>query len=35
VAIRPVRGRADMRVFIRLPWRIYRGAANWVPPLIS
>jgi GNAT superfamily N-acetyltransferase len=24
-----------MRVFIRLPWRIYRGAANWVPPLIS
>jgi len=21
--------------FIRLPWRLYRDAANWVPPLIS
>ena len=21
--------------FIRLPWRLYQGAANWVPPLIS
>jgi GNAT superfamily N-acetyltransferase len=24
-----------MRTFIRLPWRLYEGAANWVPPLIS
>jgi GNAT superfamily N-acetyltransferase len=30
-----VRGRRDLAAFIRLPWRLYRGAANWVPPLIS
>jgi GNAT superfamily N-acetyltransferase len=24
-----------MSTFIHLPWRLYRGAANWVPPLIS
>jgi GNAT superfamily N-acetyltransferase len=24
-----------LRAFIRLPWRLYRGSANWVPPLIS
>jgi GNAT superfamily N-acetyltransferase len=24
-----------MRTFIRLPWRLYKGADNWVPPLIS
>jgi GNAT superfamily N-acetyltransferase len=24
-----------MRAFIRLPWRLYEGVANWVPPLIS
>ena len=22
-------------MFIRLPWRLYQGCANWVPPLIS
>jgi len=22
-------------MFIRLPWRLYQGSANWVPPLIS
>ena len=24
-----------MRAFIRLPWRLYEGCANWVPPLLS
>ena len=35
VEIRPVRTRSELAAFIRLPWRLYRGAANWVPPLIS
>jgi hypothetical protein len=33
--VRPVRGRRELMAFIRLPWRLYQGAANWVPPLIS
>lgn len=33
--MRPVRTRGELRTFIRLPWRIYRGSANWVPPLLS
>jgi GNAT superfamily N-acetyltransferase len=24
-----------MNAFIRLPWQLYRGSPNWVPPLIS
>ncbi len=35
IEVRPVRGRRDMRTFIRLPWRLYEGIDNWVPPLIS
>jgi len=35
VEIRPVRTRRDVGAFIRLPWRLYQGCANWVPPLIS
>jgi GNAT superfamily N-acetyltransferase len=30
-----VSGRRELDTFIRLPWRLYRGIANWVPPLIS
>ncbi|HDT13047.1 MAG TPA: hypothetical protein ENO03_01695 [Candidatus Aminicenantes bacterium] len=33
--IRPVRTGRDMRRFLRLPWRIYAGDPNWVPPLLS
>ncbi len=33
--VRAVRSRADLRDFIRLPWHIYRGDRDWVPPLIS
>ena len=32
--IREVTTRRDRDVFVRLPWRIYRGDADWVPPLI-
>ena len=33
--VRPVSSRRDLNTFIRLPWRLYQGCANWVPPLIS
>jgi len=33
--VRPVRSRSELRAFIRLPWQLYEGIANWVPPLIS
>ena len=29
----PVESRADLRRFIDLPWTIYRGDPDWVPPL--
>jgi GNAT superfamily N-acetyltransferase len=35
VEIRPVRNRREMTSFIKLPWRLYQGVENWVPPLIS
>jgi hypothetical protein len=35
VEVRPVRSRAELMRFIRLPWRIYRNEPLWVPPLIS
>ena len=31
--VSPVRTRADLRRFIALPYRLYRGDANFVPPL--
>jgi GNAT superfamily N-acetyltransferase len=34
IEVKPVRSRGDLKRFIKLPWRIYRNAANWVPPLI-
>ncbi|MEA2368234.1 MAG: hypothetical protein QOH38_952 [Thermoleophilaceae bacterium] len=34
VEVRPVRSRADLKRFIRLPWRIYRNEPLWVPPLV-
>jgi GNAT superfamily N-acetyltransferase len=33
--IRPARSRRERAAFIRLPWRLYQGQANWVPPLLS
>jgi len=32
--IQEVRTKRDMRRFLRLPWRIYAGDPNWVPPLL-
>ncbi len=33
MTVKPVRGRSDRKRFIDLPWKIYRGDRNWVPPL--
>jgi GNAT superfamily N-acetyltransferase len=33
--IRPVANRRDLAAFIKLPWRLYRDSAAWVPPLLS
>lgn len=33
VTITPVQTEADLRQFIDLPFRLYRGDPNWVPPL--
>lgn len=32
--IRPVSTKTDLHDFIKLPWKIYAGDSNWVPPLI-
>src|SRR4051795_1856362 len=34
VEIRPVGSKKELNTFIKLPFRLYRGAENWVPPLI-
>ena len=33
--IQPVASPADLRRFVELPYRLYRGDPNWVPPLRS
>jgi hypothetical protein len=33
INIRPVRTKADKKAFIDLPFRLYVGDPNWVPPL--
>src|SRR5919109_4776477 len=33
--VRPVHSRGDLMRFIKLPWRLYRNAPLWVPPLVS
>ncbi len=32
--IRPVHGRADLKRFLNVPWRIYAADPQWVPPLL-
>ncbi|MCZ7552153.1 MAG: hypothetical protein B6D39_03840 [Anaerolineae bacterium UTCFX2] len=32
--ILPLRSRADRNIFLRFPWRIYRGDPLWAPPLL-
>jgi len=34
VEVRPVSSRGQLRTFVRLPWRVYRGEPNWVAPLL-
>ncbi len=34
ILVHRVESRRDLRRFIKLPWRIYAGDPNWVPPLI-
>ena len=33
--VKEVKNRKDLMPFIRLPWEIYHGDRNWVPPLIK
>src|ERR1700728_631001 len=35
VEVRPVHTRRELSTFIKLPWRLYRDAPNWVAPLVS
>jgi len=35
LTVRPVRGRRDLRRFIKLPFRLHSDHELWVPPLIS
>ncbi len=34
VTVRPVAGKRELKLFRRLPWRIYRDDPLWVPPLL-
>lgn len=35
LTVSPVRSRRDLMAFVKLPWKLYRGNPNWVPPLIG
>lgn len=35
IDVRPAASRRDQRAFVRLPWELYRGDENWIPPLID
>jgi GNAT superfamily N-acetyltransferase len=35
VEVRPVAGRGELEIFVRLPWKIYAQDPHWVPPLMS
>ena len=35
VSVAPVVSKADLDAFIKLPWRLYKGERNWVPPLLK
>lgn len=34
VVVKPVTSRGEQRQFINLPWTLYEGDPNWVPPLL-
>ncbi|MDP6445514.1 MAG: N-acetyltransferase [Pirellulaceae bacterium] len=33
LTVKPVATRAERKQFLQLPWRIYQGDPNWIPPL--
>ena len=33
--VRPVRTRADQKLFLYFPWDLYRNDPNWIPPLLQ
>jgi GNAT superfamily N-acetyltransferase len=35
LVIQPVTRRRDRKAFLQLPWKIYRGDPNWIPPILS
>lgn len=35
IHIQPVKSARDLRAFVKLPWAVYEGDPNWVPPLIG
>lgn len=35
LSVTPVAGRGELREFVLLPFRLYQGVEQWVPPLIS
>ena len=35
IEVHPVRSNSDLKRFIKIPWRIYKGNSCWVPPLIG
>ena len=35
VEVTPLQTQAEMREFIKFPWRVYAGDPHWVPPLIA
>ena len=32
--VAPVRSRAEQKQFLQLPWQLYAGDPNWIPPLL-
>ncbi|HWP32197.1 MAG TPA: hypothetical protein VNL97_00470 [Solirubrobacterales bacterium] len=34
VSIRPVRGRRELKRFVKVPFRLHRDSPQWVPPLV-
>jgi hypothetical protein len=34
VEIKPVASPHELMAFVKLPWQLYRGEPNWVPPLL-
>ena len=33
IEVKPVQSRAEQRAFLNLPWQLYQGDENWIPPL--